>query len=377
MDRIFGVPIDELDAEALRGFLDQAGDEPLTWELKGDEKNGRWIRRDQVLRAVCGFANSDRGGVLIVGGHKRRDRAGWELPGLAPPAAEPAPLLEQWIREGLIRPPRTQVRAWQVEGRVIAVVAVWPTPDPPCVTGDGQVFVRTAGETAAVRDPVALARLVDHGRSAWDRATARVASSAARILDIGDPGGRQGDVKWHPTVFALSVTATGLPHDIEFRAFSEGATTAVRAAASELPGDMMDAAVPYFHVDQDTYGWGIMRFHRTWLVAVTRDGTAAGSFGWESLEGSIQSLGTPSGPLSHLWSTSIDLLINQLGGTGRGRLRVLVDGSLPRFGQGKQFHVDRAVDLRHPDEAEVESVVREIRRACGDGTALEIDAGPL
>lgn len=73
---IFGKPVEDLRLDELRAFLDDAGDEPLTWELKGDEREGRWVRREQVLKAVCGFANADRGRVLIIGGHKRRGASG-------------------------------------------------------------------------------------------------------------------------------------------------------------------------------------------------------------------------------------------------------------------------------------------------------------
>lgn len=59
---IFGVPFDELDAGRLRAYLDQAGDEPLLWEAKGTE-----VHRNEVLRQVCGFANSHEGGYLILG----------------------------------------------------------------------------------------------------------------------------------------------------------------------------------------------------------------------------------------------------------------------------------------------------------------------
>src|SRR4051794_2238162 len=118
MEWLFGKPLDELELKELRGFLDHAGHEPLTWEVKGDEHAGRWVRRDQVLKAVCGFANSDRGGVLIIGGHKRQG-VGWDLPGLDRPSEEPGPLLENWLRHGFIRPPATRVKVWEEGDKVV------------------------------------------------------------------------------------------------------------------------------------------------------------------------------------------------------------------------------------------------------------------
>ena len=112
-------------SSSLRAFLDDAGDEPLTWELKGDEKAGRWVRREQVLEAVCGFANSDRGGVLLIGGHKRRGAPGWDLPGLSPPKGEPGPLLEQWVRQR-VHPTAANAR----RSRSGSTESVWLPPSP-------------------------------------------------------------------------------------------------------------------------------------------------------------------------------------------------------------------------------------------------------
>jgi hypothetical protein len=64
-----------------------------------------------------------------------------------------------------------------------------------------------------------------------------------------------------------------------------------------------------------------------------------------------------------------ELLVDRVDGSGRGRLTVLVNGALPRFGGRPMFDVDRAIELVPPSLADVESVVHEIEVAIAEPAA--------
>jgi hypothetical protein len=183
---LFGTSWEELSLPAIEVFLASAEDEGLTWEAKGDRSAGRWPRTAQVEKAVCGFANSRAGGVLIIGAERAEGhRAGWAVPGLLPPGDEAALALDRVIRNGLRPVPTFRTRSWAVgEERSVAVVWVEPTDRPPSITRDGRVFERTTGATVPVTDPTALARLFDAGRHSVDLARAGATQAAVRALAL-------------------------------------------------------------------------------------------------------------------------------------------------------------------------------------------------
>jgi predicted HTH transcriptional regulator len=50
----------------VESFLDGETVEPLTWEGKAADLRGRLERRD-IVKTVAAFANSERGGYLVLG----------------------------------------------------------------------------------------------------------------------------------------------------------------------------------------------------------------------------------------------------------------------------------------------------------------------
>jgi hypothetical protein len=367
---IFDKPLDQLTLDDVRAFLNEAGHEPLTWEVKGDEREGRWIRAPQVLQAVCAFANSDRGGVLLIGGHKRRGPVGWDFPGLLAPHGEPGPILENWLRTGFVRPPRTQVATWVEGEHVAAAIAVWPTSDPPCVTRDGQVFQRTSGESVTVRDPVVLARLVDAGRGAWEGATARVDRATRRLLEYHDdrPAEMQAgqETPFYAPTIARAVSSTGLPENVGLLPFVDGTAQTLAAVADQLPHDpTFDSNQRWHWVDQDTHAWTVSRRERTWTVMVHREGTAGVAYGTR-FSGPITDLGGEQGPICLMWSTAVDLLQRVFDAAGRGRMRLRVEGDAERFRGNNLIVVERAIELADPSATDVASVIRELQRAAGE-----------
>jgi hypothetical protein len=110
---IFGVSCQDLRLEEVERFL--KGGEPggLLWEAKGSE-----IRKDEVRREVCAFANSHDGGFLILGAS--RDAEGWRLDGARFEDEPPT-----WITNGGVSPypDGLDTRAWPTEdGKHVAVV---------------------------------------------------------------------------------------------------------------------------------------------------------------------------------------------------------------------------------------------------------------
>lgn len=93
-EALFGAPWAQVERPHVEAFLDTAGDEGLTWEVKGDRRGERWPRPEQAYDPVCAFGNSFDGGVLIVGAEQRKrqpgrgSEIGWDLVGLTPPAGE-------------------------------------------------------------------------------------------------------------------------------------------------------------------------------------------------------------------------------------------------------------------------------------------------
>jgi hypothetical protein len=172
---LLGVEWRELDRGDVESFLAEQGDEGLTWECKGkgDKGEDRWPRRQQIEKAVSGFANSELGGLLIIGADRTHPKKlGWKLNGLPPP---PEPEIKMAVSKvidwGVAPVPPYDVQAWRIgEDRHAAVAWVRPTPEPPCVTRDGLVFQRTVGRTEPVSDPGALARLFEGGNRARERA---------------------------------------------------------------------------------------------------------------------------------------------------------------------------------------------------------------
>jgi hypothetical protein len=102
-----------------------------------------------------------------------------------------------------------------------------------------------------------------------------------------------------------------------------------------------------------------------------REGAVGLAYGWRFEGGPIESLGGPDGPLTMAWATAVELLVERLGGAGHGCLRVIVNGELDRFGTSSTFEITRSIELQAPTSDDVNSVVREMRRAAGDPLASE------
>ncbi len=181
---LFDVAWDDLDADAVKRLLAQAGDEGLTWEAKG---GGDRPRPDTARKSACGFANAI-GGYLIVGA-ERNEQGRWTLPGVDFRGAEPVTWLSTTIAgEGGVKPvPAHDAKAFdRPNGRRAAVLAVDPVPGKPCMTAGGVVYVRVSGATVPVTDQQTLAAMIAEGEAVRHGAEDAALRAAQRLAE--EPG---------------------------------------------------------------------------------------------------------------------------------------------------------------------------------------------
>ncbi len=171
----------ELEVHDVQQFLVSAEDEGLTWEAKTD--GAERVRPASVAKAVCGFANSDYGGYLLLGA--AREDGAWVLSGLEPREPDLTTWASSAISAGVRPLPRWDVKTYSLEnGRNCAVIRVWPAVDGPRLANSGILYLRVSGATIPVTDPALIERLWRRGQAALDRAE----MLAKRDIDLLIPG---------------------------------------------------------------------------------------------------------------------------------------------------------------------------------------------
>jgi hypothetical protein len=381
VESLFGVPFDELDLERVRTFLAEAADEGLTWEAKGDHHSHRWVRPQQVYIPACGFANSHLPGVILLGADRDRETGRWKLNGLERPGGdEPTTWLTNVLRSALRPIPRFAIsQVWELpDDRVAVAVLVEPTPEPPCITRDGQVFQRTSGATVPVADPLVLARLYEGGDAARERAEAKAVNIAPGSpgLLAGMEGGGWPDNRASVTVSAASV---GYAPDIASRLFAtafrdgllqeferylspgHGEPNETGAIVRQRQDRVLARRAPRWD-DAFQYFWGVVA---DWSgsVAVTCLTHGAG------LTLFVEEI------LSPAWTVTTRL-VDQLGGEGRQHVVVSLDKVPLSFSSTHQPVVSAAarawVDIvGEPPASAIEAVTNELRRATGETVWVE------
>jgi hypothetical protein len=392
VEKLTGVTWEALEEKQLAAFLGQAGDEGLTWEVKGGDEEGSWPRREQIEKAVGGFANSELGGVLIIGAKRRaKGKPGWDLNGLKPPKEEETELaIAKKIRGGVRPTPNFRVKAWPTsEGRKAAIVLVSPVDRPPAITRDGRVFERTSGATEPVRDPAMLARLFAAGERASGNAEAKAELAASRVLasagsgelDIGDLF-RWSDASSQQGRIGLGVAATSYEPDIggrlHRRAFAETMEAQARGSLISLRGAGLPKQDTYFAAQRRERlqaridpGYEVEHARRFFIAAQWDGSVGVASLGGEgdSLSLSEEELLVPS------WNLACRLVL-ALGGSGR--LHLVLHGTGPMHGAAHwpsaELPVRRWLELsgnEDPQTYEVagpdfDYVMDELRRTAGE-----------
>jgi hypothetical protein len=212
-------------------------------------------------------------------------------------------------------------------------------------------------------------------RDAWDAAHARALRATLVLLDLADPRPRRPHaLAWHPMVFAIGASCTEPPNDSRLRPFADGAGELLQCVADRLPRGQAGRTQPLGFVNQESHAWTTLRADRSWTALLHRDGAAGVAFGCAAPDAPLDVLGGADGPLHIAWTAAVDLLVDALDGSGRGRLSVLVNGALPRFKHQPTFYVDRAIALVPPSVDEVASVFHEIERATADSLPRDAPA---
>lgn len=370
MHSIFSVDFEGLGLQHVRDFLADAGEEGLTWEAKADGEQR--LRPETVRRVVCGLANQI-GGYAILGA--RRDDETWELSGITAPGNETGLWLDQ-VLSGLRPVPRYARKHWPVgDGRVVAVIQVQPLTLTPCLTADGQVFERVAGQTLRVTDPTRLHELLARGVQARERAEA-FSKRAAESLSPGPFD--QLRVR-----LILGLAATSYEPDIGARLFHSRFRVALEERVGarlfrELHWEPVNAASSF--IQQDHMQWAAEANDVYWVVRPAWDGSVAVLAALKPEADALFSLMDYG--VWPAWKLAADL-VERLGGYGGAHISLIVsvrnqsmplaDGrNLPPFGEESLFGrlrretpIDRDTEIAEPSSEEIGSVQRELLRAAG------------
>jgi hypothetical protein len=337
---IFSQSWDALDASSINAFLADEVDEGLLWEAKGD---GRDPLGPHVIRkAVCGFANSERGGYLVVGAEKRDGR--WQVVGLANPPDDLTTWLENYISTGVRPSPTHAIRALQGSDGPAAIVSIDPVDVPPALTSSGAMYERVSGATVPVTDPIELARLIAQGRSARSRAQSEARETVGQAMaHPPEPGTR--------SIYAVAV-----------------APASIRGATSMMTADVYDAArrtlglidrfdTPRIDLAQTYFSVWTGNGQRSILCRATYG--VATSFAYPEDENGIHILGTnQNAPLREAWE-AIGHVLDAARVRGAGAIAVQATGA------NGTPEVVRPLDSLDVDLDLVASIMRELHRSQG------------
>lgn len=282
MPNLFSVSLDELSLDQLDQFLDAADPEPLLWEAKGTKLDPHEVRKQ-----CGGFANSERGGHLILGA-SRTEGSTWQLDGLEFPDHEPHRFVTSCLQEGLRPIPSYDVRSFDVAaGRQVAVVEVAPLLAGPCIVR-GTVYERVAGATVPVKDPTRLSDLYAGGARAQERARAaadgssQVAMEAFTTLSEQEEAAElhNGIEPPHRPSFAIWGVAPVTPaSDLDVRLFRLSTRDALEKEL-QLLGETSYPLAPEIrqYVQQDRrvmLSLSRSPYERDWGITVAWDGSVA------------------------------------------------------------------------------------------------------
>ncbi len=325
---VFDTSYDELDLAAVRRFLDDAGEEGITWEAKAEDDRERQrptgstpgrLRPRTIVKAACGMANQ-LGGQLILGARRDPNSGTWDLPGITVADPEPELWTGRILRDALKPLPRFRVKAWPLEnGATVIVADVDPVLEPPCLTSDGRAYERVSGETRPVTDPVLLDAMLRRGRDARASAEDRSDRAARAILDSPHRRTEQS------VGVSVALAAVGnQPADVAGRLFTPATEERMRA------GFNRELALGLPAVEQTTPVWGqdhitlisTSERHRWWMTRAQWDGAVAVAAGIAdggfTAFSAIEQLVLPGSEL-------LAALVEQLGGYGPASLTVRVE----------------------------------------------------
>jgi hypothetical protein len=372
VDDLFGVLWNAVDLDSVGAFLADAGDEGLFWEVKGTRPNPRTVRK-----SVRGFANSERGGYLILGA--RQVDGGWQLAGLDFGVPEPGTWLADTITGGLRPWPPFDIRVFEHEGGSVAVVRVEPLSGAPCVTQDGQVYLRVVGKTAPITDPAVLGRLFERGEAARARAAVGAIEAATRV--VHHTPAISLDVPTI-TIFGFGLHAAEHAEGVADRLFSGGFRDMVRelAIAHLRPSHYETAGGVRHRYEQDVV-WAIISRNPgnelaqyQWAIRARGDGSVGVACFMRPNEDNLLGISVLFDEIIvPAWTVACSA-VEYLGGRGQASLRIEHGATEPRIVLIAPDYrdllpagttIERSVPLDAPSAEAVGTVRDEIVRSIG------------
>lgn len=365
---IFGPAWSELKLSDVERFLTEAPPEPLLWEAKGDE-----LRRDQVLKQVCGFANSHDGGYLILGARQQKAQQDqprrWGLDGFEFRNDDPPAWVSSVVKNGVYPYPYgLDVTAWPTgDGRWLAVVRVPPIDTPPCNVA-GAVYERISGQTIPVKEPLRLADLFERGDTARSAAESRAGVAAeAALHEARAHVGRFDATRFQ---FGLGLGSTASESEVPGRLFSQRFEEITEEALSALEHGPSLAGKPQVHADVSQNARQFVsegtepRLGRSWLARATWHG-AVGIF-WTANVAAYELGSVVDHAVRQAWATGITML-DALAPTGTHYLQLRVAGTdFPPNEPGVvNTVVGRGPLLPEVDDRILAGITRELTRALG------------
>lgn len=376
-----GKELGKLELVDVQALLDDAKAEPLHWEAKGVK-----IRAGEIREQICGFANSQDGGYLILGTEVRD--GDWVLNG----AKFPTDDLPTWISslaEGVQPYPEgLDTRPIEVgDGRWIAVVWIPPTPTPPC-NAHGTVYERVSGATRSVREPLRLSELVTRGQTAHMNAEWHARHAAERVFAFAK-------TLWHSPSeslsFALGLRVVDYDHGLKAAVFSPAM---VELLLDTVPGTLgQDGKDLLIEHRQDAvlvypYRPTATRSESEWVVHVAWDGSVGVACRQAGVNTVAKAEFLVDYPVRKAWEIAAST-INLLSPRGPAYLRIMLEGKQfdePRIVEPelssnitgwRPGQIDRGpIDIAVSDEG-LASVTREVCRLLGYERAYEPPAGSV
>lgn len=345
----------QLSLEDLQAFVGEADDEGLTWEAKSDGTSR--LHPGSIRKSVCGFSNTDRGGYLILG--MARDEGAWALPGFAPPHDEPDTWISSVIHGGVDPVPRIEIQTFGVDGgRFASVVRVWPVSVPPAMT-NGIVYERVSGQTLPVTESAQLHRLFQRGATALERAQQRMERELTNV------DAQAVALTALPTVFAVCVAPTGVPSGVDALLFTQRfRQRAEQLLSTHLRPPAVGPMQPrrLGSVDQSTLALGLKDpfgsgDDASWVI-LRRDGAVTVGYSDKAANPIAWPAADP-GRLKAAFAVACTAA-RDLGLEGKTRIGIAA------FARPVVVVHRWAESLDEPNDAEVDGILREFRRATGD-----------
>ena len=358
--QLFGRPWEALDLKSVEAFLATAREGGVSWQALGDGSGS-----EEMSRQVSAFANSERGGYLLLGVDGGRGD-GWRLSGL-PFAGEGTALWVDGVLGAGVRPrPDYATKAFALaDGRQLVVVQVPPVAEPPCATADGAVLERVSDGVAAVGNPPRLAELHARGERARRAAAAGAEALVYELFERAIPADRSFRL-------ALALRATAHPLELDTRLFSTSFDDAVRHVLAAQLGAWGATVLTYA---QDRVSASLeaplgAEGELEWSVQALRTGgVGAAVSAREERWAPRRVVDLVARVVQPAWRVAVDLS-DELGGGGTFHVFLSVaggdrleDGSLTRT-----VRLRRTVGWGYPGRDELAGVRRELARAAGRRT---------